>query len=128
MSIGERIENLRKSADLSQGDLAKLMGVSRQAVSKWEKDQSSPDTIKLIQLADVLNTEVEFLATGKKPVYEPAPIVVNMVKREDRIVEKIVEKPVIRKIYRTHYVRNPLEFLAIGVLCFVIGLIVGIFL
>lgn len=104
------------------------MGVSRQAVSKWEKDQSSPDTIKLIQLADVLNTEVEFLATGKKPVYEPAPIVVNMVKREDRIVEKIVEKPVIRKIYRTHYVRNPLEFLAIGVLCFVIGLIVGIFL
>lgn len=126
MSIGERIENLRKSVDLSQGDLAKLMGVSRQAVSKWEKDQSSPDTLKLIQLADVLNTEVEFLATGKKPVYEPTPIVVNMVKHEDRIVEKIVEKPVIRKIYRTQYVRNPLEYLAIGVLCFVVGLIAGI--
>lgn len=128
MSIGERIETLRKEANYSQGDLAKMMGVSRQAVSKWEKDQSSPDTIKLIQLADVLNTEVEFLATGKKPAYEPAPIVVNMVKHEDKIVEKIVEKPVIRKIIRTKYVRNPFEFLAIGVVCFVVGLIIGVFL
>lgn len=128
MSIGERIETLRKSSDLSQSDLARLMNVSRQAVSKWEKDQSSPDTVKLIQLADVLNTEVEYLATGKKPVYESPPIVVNMVKKEDRIVEKIVEveKPIIRKVVRTKYLRNPLEYIALGVVCFLLGIAVGL--
>ena len=52
MSIGERIADLRKAQNLSQGQLADLMEVSRQAVSKWETDQSSPDTIRLIKLAD----------------------------------------------------------------------------
>ena len=65
MSIGERITELRKKADLSQGQLASLLEVSRQAVSKWENDTSSPDTLRLIRLADVLSTDVEYLATGK---------------------------------------------------------------
>lgn len=73
MSIGERITELRKKSGLSQGELASIMNVSRQAVSKWENDTSSPDTIRLIQLADVLNTEVEYLATGRMPVYEKPP-------------------------------------------------------
>lgn len=97
MSIGERITLLRKERNLSQGQLADALEVSRQAVSKWENDQSSPDTIKLIKLAEVLDTEVEFLATGRKPVYEEAPIVLNMVKKVDRVVEKVVEKPVIKE-------------------------------
>lgn len=132
MSIGERITSLRTEANLSQGQLANLLGVSRQAVSKWENDQSSPDTMKLIRLADLLNTEVEFLATGKKPVYEPAPIVVNLVKQEDKIVERVIEKivevPVVKKIYRTRYYRNPIEFILLGILCFAVGLLVGLFL
>lgn len=66
MSIGERIVQLRKEQNLSQGQLAQLMGVSRQAVSKWETDQSAPDSIKLIQLADVLDTDVEYLASGRR--------------------------------------------------------------
>ena len=66
MSIGERIATLRKEHDISQGQLASLLDVSRQAVSKWENDSSSPDTLRLIQLADVLDTDVEYLATGKK--------------------------------------------------------------
>ena len=43
MSIGERITELRKAASLSQGQLAERMDVSRQAVSKWENDLSTPD-------------------------------------------------------------------------------------
>ena len=66
MSIGERITDLRKGKNLSQGQLASLLEVSRQAVSKWENDTASPDTLRLIQLADVLSTDVEYLATGKK--------------------------------------------------------------
>lgn len=91
MSIGERISELRKSKNISQGQLADAVGISRQAISKWENDLTSPDTIHLIKLADALDTEVEYLATGRKPVYEEAPIVLNMVKKVDRIVEKVVE-------------------------------------
>ena len=102
MSIGERIIELRKEKNLSQQQLALALDVSRQAVSKWANDLASPDTIKLIQLADVLDTEVEYLATGVKPVYESPPIVVNIVKKPDfsqekmveKIVERVVEKPV----------------------------------
>lgn len=127
MSIGERITELRTQKNLSQGELASALSVSRQAISKWENDQSSPDTIHLIQLADLLDTEVAYLATGVKPVYEEAPIVVNLVKKEDRVVEveKVVEKPVIRRIIRVKYRRNPLEYLALGIVCFVLGLLLG---
>ena len=128
MSIGERITELRTRKNLSQGDLASALSVSRQAISKWENDQSSPDTIHLIQLADLLDTEVAYLATGVKPVYEEAPIVVNLVKKDDRVVEveKVVEKPVIRRIVRVKYRRNPLEYLALGIVCFVLGLLLGV--
>ena len=127
MSIGERITELRTRKNLSQGELASALSVSRQAISKWENDQSSPDTIHLIQLADLLDTEVAYLATGIKPVYEEAPIVVNLVKKEDRVVEveKVVEKPVIRRVIRVKYRRNPLEYLALGIVCFVLGLLLG---
>lgn len=127
MSIGERITELRAQKNLSQGELASALSVSRQAISKWENDQSRPDTIHLIQLADLLDTEVAYLATGVKPVYEEAPIVVNLVKKEDRVieVEKVVEKPVIRRIVRVKYRRNPLEYLALGIVCFMLGLLLG---
>ena len=130
MSIGERITQLRKERNMSQGDLAKVMDVSRQAVSKWENDLTSPDTIKLIQLADVLDTQVEYLATGRIPADERPPIVVNMVKTEEKIVEveKVVEKPVIKRITRVRYARNPMEYAVLGILCFLAGLILGLIL
>ena len=125
MSIGERIVQLRNDKGVSQGQLAQILGVSRQAISKWENDQSSPDTLHLIKLADVLDTEVEYLATGRKPVYEEAPIVVNMVHKVDKVVEKVVEKPILRKIVRVKYVRNPLEYFLLAVFSLIIGLILG---
>ena len=127
MSLGERISILRKDNHISQVQLANMLNVSRQAVSKWENDQSAPDTVKMIHLADILNTEVEFLATGKKPVYESPPIVVNMVKKVDqvKVVEKVVEKPVVHRVERVKYVRNPEEFLLIGVGSFIFGLLIG---
>ena len=125
MSIGERITQLRNQKNMSQGQLAQTIGVSRQAISKWENDQSSPDTIHLIKLSDILDTEVEYLATGRKPVYEEPPIVLNMVKKVDKIVEKVVEKPVIRKVVRVKYRRNPVEYALVGVGSLVVGFILG---
>lgn len=126
MSIGERITALRKEQNISQSQLAKALDVSRQAVSKWENDTAAPDTLKLIQLAEVLNTEVEYLATGNKPVYEPAPLVVNVVEKVDRVVERIVEKPIIKRVIRVKYLRNPIEFTLLGIICFILGICVGL--
>ena len=130
MSIGERIISLRNERNISQGQIAKALNVSRQAVSKWENDLSSPDTLNLIRLADLLNTDVEYLATGKllPPSPSPAPIVVNLVKHEDRVVEveKIVEKPVVKRVIRVKYRRNPLEYIVLGIVCLVIGFLLGL--
>ena len=130
MSIGERIIELRKAKNMSQSDLAQAMDVSRQAVSKWENDQSSPDTIRLIRLADVLNTEVEYLATGRTPGYEQPPVVLNVVKTEEKIVEveKVIEKPVVKKITRVKYLRNPIEYAAVGFGGLIIGIVIGVLL
>lgn len=128
MAIGERITALRKEHDLSQMQLAQALGVSRQAVSKWENGQTSPDTVKLIHLAEVLDTEVEYLATGIKPSYEPAPVVVTVVEKVDKYIDRVIEKPVIRKVTRVRYLRNPVEFALCGGACLIIGIIIGLLL
>ena len=104
------------------------MGVSRQAVSKWENDASSPDTLNLIRLADALDTEIEYLATGNKPVYLPPPVVVNVSEKVDRIVERVVEKPVIKKVVRIKYRNDPLTLAVTGFLGMVIGMVIGLVL
>lgn len=128
MTIGERISALRKEQGISQGELAVSLGVSRQAISKWENDQTSPDTLNLIRLAQILDTELEYLATGVHPVYEPAPVVVNVVEKVDKVVERVTEKPVYKKVVRVKYLRNPVEFLLVGFVCFLLGLLLGWFL
>lgn len=154
MSVGERISNLRKQRNISQYQLAKLMDVSRQAVSKWENDLSTPDTLKLIQLADVLDTDVEFLATGNHSQVKSPPEVITMIRPIEKVVEKIVEKPivvekaieieriievekpveiivekpVIKRVNRVRYIRNPIEFATVGILCFLAGILIGYFL
>ena len=124
MSVGERISLLRKEQKISQGQLAEALGISRQAVSKWENGQSSPDTLNLIRLAEALNTEVEYLATGRKPTYDEPQIVLNI----DKVVEKVVEKPVIKRRTRVVYKRNILEYMATGIICFILGILLGIIL
>ena len=96
MSVGERIISLRTASSLSQGQLAERMGVSRQAVSKWENGLSCPDPLRLIQLADALNTDVEYLATGRHTAMKvpSEPIVIHQVVEKPVYVEKVVEKPV----------------------------------
>lgn len=65
MTCGERIAALRKEKGYPQEYLAQQIGVSRQAVHKWEKDLSSPDTANLIALAQVLNTTVDYIVNGE---------------------------------------------------------------
>ena len=125
MSIGERIAELRTEQNISQVQLAKLLDISRQAISKWENDQTAPDTINLIKLAEVLDTDVEYLATGRRG-QQPAPVVVQLTERVDKVVEKVVEKPVVRKVIRTRYLRNPVEFALCGLAGLIVGLLLGL--
>ena len=127
MSIGERILELRKQKNISQVQLAKALGISRQAVSKWENDLAAPDMMNLIHLADLLVTDTEYLATGVHAKQKAQPSIVTVVQRVDNVVEKVVEKPVeVEKIVRYRYLRNPVEFIAVGLLGMIIGFLIGI--
>jgi transcriptional regulator with XRE-family HTH domain len=133
---------------MSQADLARAMDVSRQAVSKWETDQSSPDASNLILLSDLLDTDIEYLTTGRRTYGRRPPVVIKTTETVEKVVEKpvvqvvetvvekvvekpvvqLVEKPVVKKVYRTKIVRNPIEYGIIGVICFLAGLLVGLLL
>ena len=148
MSLGDRISELRTAAGMSQLELSRQMEVSRQAVSKWESDQSSPDASNLIRLAEVLDTDIEYLTTGRRTYGRRPPVVIKTTETVEKVVEKpviqviekvvekivekpvvqTVEKPVIKKVYRTKLVRNPVEYAIVGGICFLIGVLVGFLL
>ena len=146
MSIGERIIELRKSQNMSQGQLAQAISVSRQAVSKWENDQSAPDSLNMIKLAEILDTDIEYLSTGRRNFARRPPIVLKTTETVEKIVEKpivqvvekivevekpvvevqYVDRPVLKKVTRTKYVRNPIEYGILGAICFILGVIFGL--
>ena len=61
MSIGEKIQQLRKSQGLSQEQLADSLNVSRQAISKWETDQSSPEIDNILALSKMFSVSTDEL-------------------------------------------------------------------
>lgn len=66
MALGERIRDCRQRLQLSQEKLAEMMGVTRQAVTKWESDQSAPSTENLFKLAELFGTTTDFLLEVEK--------------------------------------------------------------
>jgi transcriptional regulator with XRE-family HTH domain len=68
MDLKERVFQARKAKGFSQEDLAEMIGVSRQAVSKWETGETMPDIEKLIALCNALDLNMEYLALGKESV------------------------------------------------------------
>ena len=68
IKTANRLCELRKAHNLSQEELAEKLGVSRQAVSKWERSESSPDTDNLIQLAALYNISLDELLNGKEAI------------------------------------------------------------
>lgn len=64
MSFGENLRNVRKKKNITQEDLAEILGVSRQAISKWESDNGYPETEKLLVISEVLNISIDSLLHG----------------------------------------------------------------
>ncbi len=79
MTLGEKISELRKRDGISQEKLAELVGVSRQAVTKWESGNANPDTENLIRIAGIFKVSVDELCgivseKPKKINYKPGHI------------------------------------------------------
>lgn len=68
MNIADRIQYLRKQKGYSQEELAEKVGVSRQAVSKWESEQSTPDLEKIIAMSDLFEVTTDYILKGIEPV------------------------------------------------------------
>lgn len=61
MSFGQKLQMLRQRAGMSQDALAERLGVSRQAVSRWERDETMPDPDKIVALADLFGVTTDYL-------------------------------------------------------------------
>lgn len=71
MKLNEKILYYRKAAKLSQEELAEQIGVSRQAVSKWELDAATPEIDKLLSLARIFGVTTDELLSEDDPVSNP---------------------------------------------------------
>ena len=73
MTLGERIALARKRAGLSQEQLGEKLGVSRQAVSKWESNQSNPDVAYVAEMCRLFGVSSDWLLLGREERQESAP-------------------------------------------------------
>lgn len=73
MTTGQKIQTLRKQRGLTQEQLAQRLEVSRQAVSRWELDESLPETANLLPLGEVLGVSLDTLLDPAQGLEGPAP-------------------------------------------------------
>lgn len=80
MTFGEKIQKLRKEAGLSQEELSDQLRVSRQAVSKWERDSGYPETDKIVRMSRIFHVTMDYLLkeeTGGQADQEPEGLYVS---------------------------------------------------
>lgn len=120
MTLGEKISALRNQHEMSQGDLAEKMNVSRQSISKWETDTSVPELDKLIQLSEVFHITLDELVKGdilQEPQTTESEATTNGVSPQP--VQIVVQKSIsTQKIVG-------FILLGIGLLCCVLALMFG---
>ena len=97
MTLGERIYKLRTEKEMSQGDLADALEVSRQSISKWETNGSVPELDKLIKLSEIFGVSLDELILDKKNQEakpeaepEPEPKVIYVERQAPRSTQKTV--------------------------------------
>ena len=85
MNLGENIYRLRTEKNMSQGDLADALEVSRQSVSKWENNSAVPELDKLKKMSQLFDVTLDELVNGEKrpePEPTPSPTVLYIEKRK----------------------------------------------
>ena len=123
MTIGQKIAERRKMLGISQENLGDRMGVSRQAISKWEADGAIPEIDKLIALSKLFGVSVGWLlgTEEEETKEESAP------RQEDGLSEEQMEmiERIIRKYQQPAPKRNPLP-MALCLSCAVLALILSV--
>lgn len=74
MKLSEKILNLRKARNMSQEELADSLGVSRQAVSRWEVGSTLPDASNILQLSKLFGVSADYLLNDDYKGESPAPV------------------------------------------------------
>lgn len=84
MNIADRLKDLRKNAGYSQEQLAEMLEISRQAVSKWESAQGYPDIENVIRLSQIYHVSTDYILLGSKNETSPDDVLPekSKVKRE----------------------------------------------
>ncbi len=96
-NLGERLYELRTKHEMSQGDLAEKLNVSRQTISKWENNMCLPEAEKLLQLSEIFGVSIDYILKGRT-ITEPEPVYIyvkdpdgeNTSKHNEKIVRKYV--------------------------------------
>lgn len=84
MALGERIKECRQKVGMSQEKVAELVGVSRQAVTKWESNQSAPNTENLFKLAEIFGISVDILLESENETKQSiAEQIYSLYKKEE---------------------------------------------
>ncbi len=78
MNLGEKIYTLRTMQNLSQGDLAEILDVSRQSISKWETNASVPELDKIMKMCDVFGISMDEMTARTDECKKPAPITTTL--------------------------------------------------
>ena len=74
MDIAERLQELRKKAGYSQEQVADMLGLSRQAISKWESGQGKPEIDNVVKLTELYHVSADYILLGtEKQIIVPAP-------------------------------------------------------
>ena len=123
MNVADRIQSLRKSKGISQEQLANDLGVSRQAVSKWESEQSTPDMDKIVLMSDYFEVTTDYILKG----IEPVPVQLDHTTVGDVLDKKVLTKENgarIKKIIR-YVIIGILIFLGIDLISLVIYFLIN---
>lgn len=110
MNLGEHIYKFRTQKNMSQGDLADALDVSRQSVSKWENNSAVPELEKLVKMAQIFGVTMDELISGNAPQSSP-PITPSTIPKQGLTTQQILG----------------IVLLAFGGLCLIVFTVVGIF-
>ena len=111
-TLGKRIAALRHEKELKQDELAEKLGVSAQAVSKWENDQTCPDISLLPLLAKTLDVSVDELLSGKQ---ENTPAVQIVPADERKDIKNMMLRIVVKSHNNNVRINIPLPLIKVGI-------------
>lgn len=113
MRLGQKIAALRKKNNFSQETLAEKMNISRQAVSKWESEQSIPDIEKIVALSELFGVTTDYLLKSGEPSFELKTEDIN----KAEILPSLADQE-IQKYLATSKKNSKLRALAAGLILF----------